>query len=269
VTKGRYPPCDGCRNFRARTVPEWPSCKEQRLCERVDVDLLMRLPRQPIEAFDALSENIEQGHAVANLYGLVASFPSSVDVFLRFLKHLHAAIFRSAIPTIAGRFRSDGEDVEFGGEGGNRLRGSNPAAIEDELEHLFETCVRDGFKLGSLDAVAHRCALFLERFFRIHPFVDGNGRVGRLFVALACANTDVYVLPWKKTSEARRKYIKALEYAHRHAPGSTHGGYKACRQHTKYLALWILDHLLLRPPDEEMIEAGPPAGTDDKSSSDD
>lgn len=106
--------------------------------------------------------------------------------------------------------------------------------------------------------VTRNLAIFLEWFFRIHPFVDGNGRIGRLMIGLAAKTSGQYFLTKFEDAPAwRRRYIKALEYAHKHAPGSTHPDRRADVRYYCYLAQWIGHHLLERGPDAE-IEAEPP-----------
>lgn len=91
---------------------------------------------------------------------------------------LHKTLFTHIDDHIAGRFRSGKEWVRVG----NHL-GANPQFVPSLMQELV-----DGFnqnKIGYyLDAVAH----FHAEFETIHPFVDGNGRMGRVLINLQLMN---------------------------------------------------------------------------------
>jgi fido (protein-threonine AMPylation protein) len=86
--------------------------------------------------------------------------------------------------------------------------GSDPAAIrmdlraaEDDLVHLAGSCTP-----RELAMIAH------WRFVRVHPFVDGNGRVTRLYAdALLFALTGDQLFDWV----AGDAYYRALRSADR------------------------------------------------------
>lgn len=46
--------------------------------------------------------------------------------------------------------------------------------------------------------------------------MDGNGRIARFFVQKICRADNKYIPKWNTVGKSRRKYLAALEYAHRH-----------------------------------------------------
>jgi fido (protein-threonine AMPylation protein) len=176
--------------------------------------------------------------------------PAGMDLALS----MHSLIF-SEEPDIAGRFRRTGEQVFFGGEGKHRRTGVDPDHIQPRLADLFTWFSRP--RAESKDDFASRCARFLEEFLMIHPFVDGNGRVGRLILVAAARTWTAWEFDWRgagqgddgrgsrlSTSRRRRAYIHALEYAHRHSPMNKdehrkHVVTDPCRP----LARWLAAHL--------------------------
>ncbi len=91
---------------------------------------------------------------------------------------LHKTLLTHIDDNIAGRFRSGKEWVRVG----NHL-GANPQFVPtlmQELENNYNQNKTSYF----LDAIAH----FHAEFETIHPFVDGNGRIGRVLINLQLMN---------------------------------------------------------------------------------
>jgi Fic family protein len=76
--------------------------------------------------------------------------------------------------TIAGRFRVGKEWVRVG----NHL-GANPKFVPTLMQELVDNYNQNKIS-NFIDAVAH----FHAEFETIHPFVDGNGRMGRALINL-------------------------------------------------------------------------------------
>jgi Fic family protein len=97
---------------------------------------------------------------------------------IKLILNLHKTLLTNIDDAIAGRFRSGKEWVRVG----NHL-GANPQfvpALMQELVDNYNRCKISYF----LDAIAH----FHADFETIHPFVDGNGRMGRVLINLQLMN---------------------------------------------------------------------------------
>ena len=87
---------------------------------------------------------------------------------------LHKTLLTNIDDPIAGRFRTGKEWVRVG----NHL-GSNPQFVPALIQELVDHYNQNKSSYF-LDAVAH----FHAEFETIHPFVDGNGRMGRVLINL-------------------------------------------------------------------------------------
>lgn len=93
---------------------------------------------------------------------------------IKFILELHKALLTNIDSSIAGRFRSGKEWVRVG----NHL-GANPMFVNSLMQELADTYNNEK-DLYFLDKIAH----FHAEFETIHPFVDGNGRMGRVLINL-------------------------------------------------------------------------------------
>ena len=91
---------------------------------------------------------------------------------------LHKTLLSNIDDAIAGRFRQVKEWVRVG----NHL-GANPTFVPALILELVDNFNQDKISYF-LDAVAH----FHAEFETIHPFVDGNGRMGRVLINLQLMN---------------------------------------------------------------------------------
>lgn len=261
MSQQRWPRCNGCTTLRHFVTPAWKSCKTLRLCQQVDPEIIHLATFKTIDELREIAKEIDDGHARASDYvSNLRQFPESDDAFLELLQELHDWIFRAAFPSFAGRFRRRGEVVYFGGDNNShRLEGAAPDQIETELRQLYNI-VRvelDSEQLLNKSGISQLAARFLEKFFRIHPFRDGNGRIGRLMMKLLCESTGrVRMLVLFRETRCRRHYMHALEYAHRHAPDSAAPEKRRIQNPFFGLKRWIGDRLI-EISDEDELESSP------------
>lgn len=97
---------------------------------------------------------------------------------IKLILDLHKTLLTHINDSIAGRFRSGKEWVRVGSH-----LGANPKFVPTLMQELVENYNK---KTNSyfLDAIAR----FHAEFETIHPFVDGNGRMGRLLINLQLMN---------------------------------------------------------------------------------
>lgn len=140
---------------------------------------------------------------------------------------------------MAGKLRTG--PVSYGGGLYDRTRreGSPPERIREDLEEVFEEY--RGARLRGL-RVERVIAIFLQRFFEVHPFADGNGRTARLFCDVVARSYDK---AWRWEPDFEREYTAALEEAHAgRARDSGHAGDPLDPERFECLAL--LERLISR-----------------------
>jgi Fic family protein len=97
---------------------------------------------------------------------------------IRRILGLHKTLLTHIEDPIAGRFRSGKEWVRVG----NHL-GANPHFVPVLMEELVNE-----YNLNNTSYFLDAIALFHAEFETIHPFVDGNGRMGRILINLQLMN---------------------------------------------------------------------------------
>ena len=95
-----------------------------------------------------------------------------------------------------GAFRTDHRKIK-----GMDIALTPPYLIAQELDNLL-------YKLKSNSMSLKDMAEFHILFERIHPFADGNGRVGRLAIAYQSIQNDI--VPPLILDKDREKYLNAL-----------------------------------------------------------
>ena len=128
---------------------------------------------------------------------------SELPLCVRLLKEMHGKLMASADPRVrVGEYRSVQAYIGSAGMGFARAR-FVPAPpgqpLEDAMRDLerFMNGQHSGPRLPDLVSVA----LTHYQFEAIHPFHDGNGRLGRLLIGLSLVRLGVLSQPWMYVSE--------------------------------------------------------------------
>lgn len=103
---------------------------------------------------------------VEYIHGKATEAELTLDVMLL----LHKMLISNIRDDIAGRFREANEWVRVG---------SHIAADPAQVRELLQTMLAN-YRSGSHEPIIKRIAQFHLTFEHIHPFVDGNGRIGRV-----------------------------------------------------------------------------------------
>ncbi len=92
------------------------------------------------------------------------------ELTLEIILSLHKMLIANIRDDIAGRFRKDGEWVRVA----NHIA-PDPKEVVERLEKMLA-----GYNANSHENIIKRIALLHLAFEHTHPFVDGNGRIGRV-----------------------------------------------------------------------------------------
>jgi Fic family protein len=92
------------------------------------------------------------------------------ELTLEVILSLHKMLISNIRDDIAGRFRKDGEWVRVA----NHIA-PDPKEVVERLEKMLA-----GYNANSHENIIKRIALLHLTFEHTHPFVDGNGRIGRV-----------------------------------------------------------------------------------------
>ncbi|MDG6902894.1 MAG: Fic family protein [Nitrososphaerota archaeon] len=153
----------------------------------------------PEKSKEEISETL--GVAEAVRYIRRTDDPLSMDL----VRELHRMVFKNSKPVAGETRRKSGVEVSVVGSAGRVIHQGAPASQVDAMLKRLAAWHRenkDNYPPLVLAAVVH------NQFETIHPFQDGNGRVGRLLL--------VYVLlkhglpPLNIEIENRREYYGAL-----------------------------------------------------------
>ncbi|APS59089.1 Fic family protein [Piscirickettsia salmonis] len=120
-----------------------------------------------------------------------------------FIKDVHAILFSKAMKICPerlekpiGAWRTDERYIK-----GIDIKLSQPQMIDQDINNLLYQTKDKTLSLADI-------ADFHIRFERIHPFADGNGRVGRLLIAYQAIKSDY--IPPLILNDHRAEYLKSL-----------------------------------------------------------
>jgi Fic family protein len=124
--------------------------------------------------------NVREVYEAKNLATLTENLleKSSSAVTIKGMLNVHKSLLSNIDDSIAGRFRSGKEWVRVG----NHL-GANPQFVPALMQGLL-----DEFNKQKNSYFLDNIAYFHAEFETIHPFVDGNGRMGRVLINLQLMN---------------------------------------------------------------------------------
>jgi Fic family protein len=124
--------------------------------------------------------NVREVYEAKNLASITETLlkKGKHQLTIKLILGLHKTLLTHIDDHIAGRFRSGKEWVRVG----NHL-GANPQFVPSLMEELVNGYNQNKISYF-LDAIAH----FHAEFETIHPFVDGNGRMGRILINLQLMN---------------------------------------------------------------------------------
>lgn len=135
-------------------------------------------------------EYLEESNAIENVYGEAALddalaaweyLKQQEELTHEVIKKAHDLLLANRQPDIAGEYRS--VRVRVG-----RDLPPNPDRVPDEMDQLLSTTV-----YTPIDALRWHV-----EFEKIHPFADGNGRIGRLLYLWHCTQLGVDPIMWRE-----------------------------------------------------------------------
>ncbi|SFV64474.1 Fic family protein, putative [hydrothermal vent metagenome] len=170
-------------------------------------------------SFGETKELLELGHTAGHKplgeQLVILGFAKAYDVIIReatnphniidssFIKDIHAIMFEDALKVAPnfvskpiGAYRLDERYIK-----GVDIRLSLPHMISNDIENLL-------YRTKSNDMNLLDISDFHIQFERIHPFADGNGRVGRLLMAYQAIQNNI--IPPLIENEHRDDYLKAI-----------------------------------------------------------
>ena len=125
---------------------------------------------------DKSKEDIAEAYGVDEAIRFTRSTKEHIS--LNLIKKIHKIVFKNS-KSFAGKLRKKGEDVVVVDNRGNIVHeGAPPSRINHLLKDLIKWYEKNKNKYPALvlGAVTH------NQFENIHPFRDGNGRVGRILL---------------------------------------------------------------------------------------
>lgn len=178
------------------------------------LDELLEVEEDDADATDAASQVRDYAIALERILPLARK--KGREIFtLDLISQLHAATLQSdkAYPDVPGEFR---KRVVWIGHGNIAQSTYNPPApqyVQSCMQVHVAYLQADGMQAMTQDFIT-RMAIAHAHFEGVHPFRDGNGRVGRLLLAVMMAaegHEPVYLSPFIEASKQR--YYDALKAA--------------------------------------------------------
>lgn len=193
------------------------------LCRLVDPRLTELVPGLRLVEYEARAKSIHRGHRSAEKLLrerdiLRMTSPEWVDT----IREAHKRMFARALPLHAGRYRT--EDVYFG-HCGHERRGLAPDELESAFARFCQRMFVDEWSRceGGVAGFSEWAARFFVRFFDVHPFADGNGRIARIVVSRVAQATTGHALGVRNDARSRKRYRESLQYARQRNHAESYG----------------------------------------------
>ncbi|MCR4322140.1 MAG: Fic family protein [Candidatus Brocadiaceae bacterium] len=113
---------------------------------------------------------IFEARNLARVVSYINTKATERELTLEVILSLHKMLIANIRDDIAGRFRKDGEWVRVA----NHIA-PDPKEVVERLEKMLA-----GYNANSRENIIKRIAMLHLTFEHTHPFVDGNGRIGRV-----------------------------------------------------------------------------------------
>ena len=129
-----------------------------------------------------------------------------IEISERTVKEIHALILHGIDRENAGRYRTVPVLIS-----GSTHTPPQPYLIEKQMEDFilqFLQMEKEKVHPVLIAAYLH------DKLVRIHPFIDGNGRISRLLMNLYLLRNGYVIITLKGGNEAKISYYKALEKSH-------------------------------------------------------
>ncbi len=154
----------------------------------------------------SLTEHLEVTNHASVLREILRGEKSQARISEGLIRDLHRNLMQG-IREDAGEYSKRARVIR-----GVSIALTHPKDIPEEMGHLIRE-----WRRGPARKTVRDIALFHVRFELIHPFGDGNGRVGRLLMVLQCLQADYPPVVIENARKA--EYFEVLEYSQRKSEG--------------------------------------------------
>ena len=134
---------------------------------------------------------------------MVEDLKTNVEISLECIQKIHATLCYEAIESVPGKFKMSSNMIV-----GASFQTTPPYLVRTALENWRKNLVYQLQHAKNHDDIVESICRQHMQFERIHPFPDGNGRVGRALMVYSCLQAKVppIVIP----VEEKKKYINFL-----------------------------------------------------------